>query len=607
MSAEIHSSEASEGPHMSLNRIDSSLLHSLISHLDGVDISMLWFTGDRKLRYLMSQGRGVTRFTTEFQSPTLSIQVRFPRLVTSFPGLKTLELSSFRVPFPDITEFECMEQLESLILKRVEYSGLLGALLQLPNPFPNLTSLDVIDGMTWSEWPEATLKCLPRTLQTLKIEILENSSQIALLPSSLTSLVFHASDITYGAVACPPNLTKLSMTRKSIFDDDQEIPNLAPFIASLPRTLQWLKLCDVQFVEDCVNVLPPSLTRLVVNQVNAKHSALASLKTVTPHLTHLNVLLQGRAPASVVHHLSPSLKYVSVHQLSSPSAPITFPQSATYLTLPSFFHSTQDIFQQCINLLPPGLTRISLKFVNASFLNELVIKALPKTITHLDLPLLNDYVAMNLPLRLRTLNSSATTGTPDTLSQMASLHLPASLTKFSFDKVAIPSLNEWIFRFHSLQALTLTFCGIPRLTASDLASLPPSITELRLSVVRAQLKRDFPGKDAWVEAMKDLNRLDKFSLIGNNTDPDILYGFQKPLLILILDGIPSEHPLKDEHLSALNLKMLGRGRIGGASICTDKSISSLPCHASSFEIAHSPHLTAEGQELIQQLSNVRIS
>lgn len=132
-----------------MNQFDGLLLSHIVYWLDGFDIAMLWFTGDRKIRYLISQGRAVTRFTTTFENYDHPLRVAYPRMVDCFFGLKTLELGIERF-IDGYIAFSPSESLVSLILGDLNYSGFIELLKSTPTPFPNLKNLSM-SGRT-KEW-----------------------------------------------------------------------------------------------------------------------------------------------------------------------------------------------------------------------------------------------------------------------------------------------------------------------------------------------------------------------------------------------------------------------------------------------------------------------
>jgi hypothetical protein len=598
MSSDIRPLNAARAPSFSLGQIDSLLMRLIALYLDGVDIAALWFTGDRKIRYLMSEAQAVSQFAMKikFKGKTPGNGFAFPRLILSFPGLKSLKFSSKSTCTPDLVDLKPIQSLESLTLKSILYCGLFRILPS--NPYPNLKTL-LLQSDTSINWSDPdNLKSLPSTLETLEIRTLENSSNLSLLPSSLTSVTFTTYNFCESAVECPTNLKKLVIEPDEIEDGMWEELNLAPFIASLPRTMTWFSIAGVSIIKDCFPVLPPALTRLGLENVTSPHNdSLAALANVTPHLTHLHVSFIGSAPASVVNHLSPSLKYVAVSVLKflkGTPLVVTFPQSATFAKLPSFHGLDMPTILENITRLPSGLTDITFPVSPVPYLTEQCMKFLPKTITHMTCAVWSDQAAMNLPPKLKKLVVSISAHFPEHASQ----HLPTSLTEFSLRRIGIAPLQTgWVSRLTSLTKLEISLKE-SFLSPSDLSSFPSTLSTIWLYVPEKPKNPRYPGKDAWIAATRHLTELKHFSYLGEFSDPDILYGLGMPLRSIELEGIPTNHPLLDEHIFALNMKMLKRAALTGASICTDQSLSYLPAECISFHIPASVHFTAEG---LQQL------
>jgi hypothetical protein len=127
-----------------MNRLDSSTLNSITFWLNGYDIAMLWFIGDRKLRYLMSEGRAVTRFETNFDNAHHRLRVAYSRIVDSFLGLKSLSISVLRLFDDDFEYFGASKSLESISVELPRCTALFALLESCPTAFPNLRSFSAI-------------------------------------------------------------------------------------------------------------------------------------------------------------------------------------------------------------------------------------------------------------------------------------------------------------------------------------------------------------------------------------------------------------------------------------------------------------------------------
>jgi hypothetical protein len=560
---------------LSLNTIDASLLCSIIYWLDGYDIAMLWLTGDGILMYLMSEGRAVTHFETNFEAPTHLLRVDFPRLVTSFKGLKELKLSNARpgnhsmsgINFPGTLQFLSLE-----ISRLEEFFSLLRS---SSNFLPPLKSLRFID-LSGIMWTDSDLALLPRTLEELHLSQAENLSGVSELPSNLTSLDISVVTLCYDAVKCPPNLTKLVIRAEEDVEDDDL--NMSPFIASLPRHIEWLEINDGNALGNCFEVLPPSLTHLKLSTLPSRCATnLASLKEVTPRLTHLSVILLDSIPRSVASLLSPSLKHVELYDFDfSSSLEISFPPNATFVGHSEqwYYHADDPSIMKAINALPRVLTSFSFQSVDPKLISSSFMKALPETLTILKMPTISDEIVMDLPKKLTRLTLSVRAENLATLSETAASQLPTPLEHLSFDFVVVPSFQGWMSRLSKLRELSISSAHFPSITASDVALLPSGFERLDLNSV---FPTEIAGKDAWIASMKHLNRLKWFSISTPATDPDILYGLHMRIEDLYIRGITSERPLTNDHLRAIkSLKILKRVRIMGESVCTDESANFLP-------------------------------
>lgn len=167
------------------------------------------------------------------------------------------------------------------------------------------------------------------------------------------------------------------------------------------------------------------------------------------------------------------------------------------------------------------------------------------------------------------------------------LSLPTTLKRLELKIFPIePFRSGWLQRLTNLQVLAMR---IPKVVEpDDFQALPNTIRTLKiyhlldrssLSNKKKQIK--FPGKEAWIAAMSHFHiGFSELTIDGFFCDPNILYGLKKdtsvPLRVLVLRGIQEAHPLADEHLASTNLKFLNVIRIGGASICTVRSLSCFP-------------------------------
>jgi hypothetical protein len=152
-----------------LNQFDSFLLSNVLDWLGGYDIAMLWYTGDQKMRYLMSHGRAVTRFVTTFENYEFPLHVAYPRLIDSFEGLQTLKMSTHMRLDLNIPDFSPSSSLRSLEIPNL-CSGFHNLLRTTSDPFPSLVNLKLSINQDWL----VDLKRLPATLETLRIGALRH-------------------------------------------------------------------------------------------------------------------------------------------------------------------------------------------------------------------------------------------------------------------------------------------------------------------------------------------------------------------------------------------------------------------------------------------------
>jgi hypothetical protein len=589
-----------------ISSLDASLLSNILYWLDGFDIAMLWYSGDLKLRYLMSEGRAVTRFATNFESRYRPLPVAYPRIVDSFLGLKSLELRSSPYFTTCIPSFSPFEYLESLVLDIPSCTGFMDLLSSNTNPFPNLRKLSMLGLL--EKWSEEQLQLLPQTLETLEIGPLPTVADISFLPSSLTSLVIYCTMALYdGVIKFPPHLSKLIIQ----LDFLDWVSTAKPFIASLPSGMTWLEMGGYINTLDFMSDLPPLLTRLhfSISSPVLSASELAPLQKLVPLLTHLHVQFGSSAPLSVLNVLSPNLKHIDFSGLEpDPEVELSFPANALSVPLPKHggYISSQSQLLSIIGSLPRTLTSALLFNVSASLWTEGAIASLPRPLEILSLAIKDASLMQYLPSNLTQLVLGGPS--PDSLPILedALLHLPVSLTDLSLSYLTPPPLRiGWAGHLKRLRKVLFTHVK-SNVEPDDLRALvSPSLAMLSLFGTEKPQNITFPGKEAWIAAMCHLKVLNELEIRGLFSDPDILYGLKKrdvltPIRVLSLEGIPAEHPLTDQHIEATNLKLCTNLQLTGASVCTDECLDLLPIQPLSIQIAPSSHITLHAVSKIVQ-------
>jgi hypothetical protein len=370
--------------------------------------------------------------------------------------------------------------------------------------------------------------------------------------------------------------------------------------------MQWLEIEGYINGKDLISVLPPSLTHLRYGSGSHPfdESELPSLKLAVPNLTHLDIFVGSPIPFSAVNSLSPSLKYISLSEISwsrpkpdSQDPIVSLPPNATFFKLPQIWghELTQKELVGAIGQLPSSLTSLSL--VGGVAMGTWTLPALlslPRSLTSLEISLSESSLLKCLPKNLTKLKLGNYKGRPKPPTSEGLTHLPASLTALDLFFVSNPPFRQGWAR-HLTRLTTLTACGHVTLEPRDLQELPPSLTVLHLNQVQAPTKGvSFPGKQAWMTAMSHFEGFSLFAIRGHFSDADMLYGLKNnlnPLKQLVLQRIDQGNPLTDEHMAFPNLKLLLDLHITGASICTEKVLEVLPKPPTFIHFPISPHIS----------------
>jgi hypothetical protein len=197
-----------------------------------------------------------------------------------------------------------------------------------------------------------------------------------------------------GAIAFPPNLTKLPVFAAAGDQLVVRLDELEAFAASLPRQLEWFEFePKVAALNKWLAFLPPALTQLMlVPYLTPKH---APLKECLPHLIHLDIKCCDHAPKSLLKSLSPTLHTVHISKMLMYDSDDSddsefhahFPPRATSITLPeNWGQAYQQELLTGIRALPPTLTQLELRGV---IMRGVAVNALPNTLTTLSMRLLD--------------------------------------------------------------------------------------------------------------------------------------------------------------------------------------------------------------------------
>lgn len=558
-----------------LKFVSADSLSIIASYLSGYDLAMLWFTGDRNIRRLMSDKSVVRHFSTNFETPTKILNFVFPRLLSHFTGLDSLTLSLQRRYTLNSARFNFSglpATLQTLKLVEIDVKPFLSWLEHAHNPLPLLK--EFISTYRSYEWTATALALLPRSLERVKVTYISNLEDVVCLGPNLASLSVNAAPDNLEPISWAPTLTKLKL--KLIDGGILFGTKMGPFNAALPRTLEWLEVTDGSGLYQCIHELPPSITHLVLSCVDLDN--FTDWKTCFPNLAHIELRLRQSVSAHIISLLPPSLKYLSIRSIDSDSVSgvldtLRFPPALEHLI------TCQWMGKHVVDLiprLPQTLKTISIPFR----LDRAQIASLPRSITSLDLLDIQDGLEDVLPPKLTSLASTrrfflkenSIRALPRTITSLRiikdcnmrvntlSQHLPL----VSFTKHAIGTSNDAIsyIDFVSLGSTLL------HLKMLDVAFQPKkySVEFWKTSLSKTQLiSLKLHGKITGT-----FSNYSKRASIDHLIDPNILLGLPNTLRRLELRYF--RDTITDEHISALP-KLIADIDIKDAPDCTISDVS----------------------------------
>jgi hypothetical protein len=428
---------------LSLAHFPTEVLSQITYNLDGFAISLLWFTGSARLRYIFSKGGAVSRFSLSRDPYDVSTPdyICWPSIISKFPSLEEFSINGFAIRSLNATMIQMLPP--TLKYLHMDMKSLLSSDV-LATHFTELNHVHVQSLGSISDAELNTLCSIP-TLESLRCTISAGNIKTAIshLPRTMKSLTLNGYlNKIMGAIPfLPPTLTELSLGSLSDFSIGD--------LHLLPQTLVILKLRR-------------SLSYII-------HHA-----SWPPHLTELDIISSG--PLDISLSAIPNVNFLRLDSydgldISDMTSPL--PSSITDLTLIGLSEETALKMSQFP--WPPKLRSLSTSETTNS--DVIFINRLPPTLKRLFSQstfkaMLTDW--MNLPKDLMMLKLPYCR---DVDYNVVIPHLPRGITELQIGLTCVVLSESWKLLPPQLRSLSVYH---DHFTDETLLILPQSLTILCL-------------------------------------------------------------------------------------------------------------------------------
>jgi hypothetical protein len=587
----------------------AEVLSIVLQHLYGDVIGRLWLSGDKKLHYLLREGRSVKILELNYRYQSTNLYLTFPRFLINLDGLLELFIteplrSSYDI---DLSDWDRVPStIEKLWLDFSQNDSFFSWLKsrQIAGK-PALLALQYLYLSLKSE--EITIKqisTLPQALQTLKLSSLVSSlDMISHLPRTLTNLYLSTKSNEFNRVDFPSGLKKFVLETESQCQGNSSLVNI---LDSLPPCLETLDVFSSSY--DFKNVfdhLPKSLKKLNLQEVNSElQNDFSKLNEMMPNLIHIDITFLD----SVSHRIFSKLPS---RVITAAIQPVTYLMSGANTNeyfLDSNFHfpplatdlgdvSWHESFPETlIPLLPKHLTKISL--IRAKNMTEKFVALLPRTIHTLSLYSINDLIVDALPPHLTTLKAYL-----GNLSEVAIKKLPQTIKMLGVSSGSTEKVNFW-WSLRNMASLQLdnfqeNFKTYPSIEYEELRSMPASIKTLDIAgrgfgIPLADIHQ---WRSLFVGTLLTTLRISGRKTAANNKEisVDILYSIPSTITLLSLN--PTQGKLTDDHMKCLPRTIRSFSIDGPPTELTKESIQFWPHTLSYTAIPTSLNLACDCEAL----------
>jgi hypothetical protein len=358
---------------------------------------------------------------------------------------------------------------------------------------------------------------------------------------------------------------------KEIEEAEEDI-SLREFVEGLPRTLESLELIEFSFLVDWIDGLPPSLTRLGLEELAPIDSAsdLAPLASVTPRLRDLYLRFGDEVPHAVFSLLPESLTRVELVPMndcvsSEEFRTLRFPPHLTEFGDARWLPENPTDWA---GRIPENLTELDLLAHNLKALTDSEIAQLPRSLRLLTLPTLDRTHVTLLPSRLTQLKIER----DSSLLVDDIQSLPVSLTTLQLaSKSNIAHLAACWYPLQHLKHLVLRVTMDHSVSggqhkihepssyfplAAFFASLHPSIVQINVSRVYFQTSDE--DRASWEQHCRHLKNIVSASISAHDEAPHtagvptgVIFGFSQHLTLRSLALTKCQQPINDEMMCSL--------------------------------------------------------